>query len=90
MPFEKGNPGKPKGALNTLTKTVKERVTEVFNELQSDPTANMLSWAKGEPTEFYKIAAKLIPSELNAHIDNKTIIVKVQGEDNDDNMAELG
>ena len=94
MPFkpgESGNPnGKPKGAVNVLTKTVKERVTEVFNELQSDPTANMLSWAKTEPTEFYKIAAKLIPAEINAHVDNKVIVVKVPGEDNDNSVAEVG
>jgi hypothetical protein len=73
--FEKGNAGKPKGAINKLTKTVKERVLEVFNELQTDPQANLLSWAKDEPTEFYKIAAKLIPSDINAKIEGKIITV---------------
>lgn len=77
MPFEKGNPGKPKGATNLLTRTVKERVLEVFNELQLDPKVNMVTWAKQEPTEFYKIAAKLIPAEINAHVDNKIINVNV-------------
>ena len=75
--FEKGNSGKPKGAVNKLTKTVKERVLEVFNELQDDPTANLLDWAKGEPTEFYKIAAKLIPADINAKVDGKIITVTV-------------
>lgn len=75
--FEKGNSGKPKGAVNKLTKTVKERVLEVFNELQDDPTANLLDWAKGEPTEFYKIAAKLIPADINAKVDGKIITVIV-------------
>ncbi len=73
--FEKGNAGKPKGAINKLTKTVKERVLEVFNELQTDPQSNLLSWAKEEPTEFYKIAAKLIPSDINAKIEGKIITV---------------
>lgn len=73
--FEKGNAGKAKGTLNKLTKTVKERVLEVFNELQDDPTANLLNWAKDEPTEFYKIAAKLIPSDINAKIEGKIITV---------------
>lgn len=73
--FEKGNSGKPKGALNKLTKTVKEKVLDVFNELQDDPTANLLSWAKEEPTEFYKIASKLIPAEVNAKLDGNVIQV---------------
>ncbi len=73
--FEKGNAGKPKGATNLLTRTVKERVLEVFNELQEDSEANLLSWAKTEPTEFYKIAAKLIPSDINAKIEGKIITV---------------
>lgn len=73
--FEKGNAGKPKGATNLLTRTVKERVLEVFNELQEDSEANLLSWAKTEPTEFYKIAAKLIPHDINAKIEGKIITV---------------
>jgi hypothetical protein len=78
MPFEKGHnkaTGRPSGSQNKLTKTVKERVLEVFNELQDDPKANLLSWAKKKPTEFYKIAAKLIPADINAKVDGKIITV---------------
>ncbi len=80
MGFKKGetrpeNSGRKEGSVNKLTKTVKERVLEVFNELQSDSEANLLSWAKTEPTEFYKIAAKLIPSDINAKIEGKVITV---------------
>ena len=78
MGFKKGQSkigGRTKGTPNSLTKTVKERVLEVFNELQLDPKVNMVSWAKIEPAEFYKIAAKLIPAEINAHVDNKVINV---------------
>lgn len=80
MGFKKGetrpeNSGRKEGSVNKLTKTVKERVLEVFNELQSDSEANLLSWAKTEPTEFYKIAAKLIPSDINAKIEGKIITV---------------
>lgn len=80
MPFEKGHKksvGRPEGSANKLTKTVKERVLEVFNELQEDPKANMLNWAKEEPTEFYKIASKLIPADINAKVDGKIINVIV-------------
>jgi hypothetical protein len=72
--FEKGNPGKPKGAQNKLTKTVKECVLDAFNELQKDPKANLLDWGKKNPAMFYQIAAKLIPAELNIK-DLKTITV---------------
>jgi hypothetical protein len=73
---QSGNPnGKPKGAMNSITRTVKERVLDVFMELQSDPKANLLEWAKEETTEFYKIAAKLIPTELNANINANFIKV---------------
>lgn len=78
MPFEKGQDkkgGRTKGTPNQLTKTVKERVLEVFNELQEDPVANMLTWGKSEPTEFYKIAAKLIPAEITAKVEGKIINV---------------
>ena len=72
MPFKKGQSGnkegRPKGSENKLTKTVKETVLGVFNDLQEDPKANLLSWAKTEPTEFYKIAAKLIPMDVSASV----------------------
>ena len=66
--FSKGNPGKPKGASNHITKTVKETVLAVFNELQGDPKASLLAWAKSKPGEFYQIAAKLIPTELKTDL----------------------
>lgn len=69
--------GRKAGTLNKLTQTVKERVLDVFNELQEDSEANLLSWAKNEPTEFYKIAAKLIPSDINAKVEGKIITVNV-------------
>jgi hypothetical protein len=78
MAFEKGKEktgGRVVGSANKLTKTVKERVLEVFNELQEDSEANLLSWAKTEPTEFYKIAAKLIPADINAKVEGKIITV---------------
>jgi len=62
--FGKGNPGKPKGAVNKSTRLVKEVFAEVFSLLQDHPTANLQTWAETNPTEFYKLATKLIPTEL--------------------------
>ena len=75
--FEKGNSGKPKGATNKITRTVKELVLNVFNEIQEHPTANLKAFAEANPRDFYTIAAKLIPAEINAHVDHTIIEVKV-------------
>ena len=64
--------GRKKGTPNKLTKTVKEVVLGTFNDLQKDRNANLKTWAKENTTEFYKIAAKLIPNELNA---NATVLI---------------
>lgn len=73
--YKKGEaPGRPHGAVNKLTRTVKETVLAVFNELQSDPDVKLSAWAKNEPTEFYKIAAKLIPTEIKGKVDSDQTI----------------
>ena len=66
--FKKGEGGRPKGAVNQTTKLVKETFAEVFSNLQSHPTANLQSWAVDEPTEFYKLASKLIPAQMSVDV----------------------
>ncbi len=56
--------GREKGTLNTNTKQVKDVLANVFSELQDDKTCNLLAWGKENPTEFYKLAAKLIPTQM--------------------------
>lgn len=75
-PFKQGNPGKPKGAKNKVTKTVKQTVLDVFLDLQTDPKTNLKAFAKKHLKEFYQIAAKLIPTELQGEV-NSTGIIKV-------------
>lgn len=77
-PFAKGNKGKPKGAKNKITKTVKQTFGEVFNELQDDPKANLLEWGKKNPGMFYQIASKLIPTEVQGKMKNSGIIKVVR------------
>lgn len=62
--FKEGNPGRLPGSVNKLTKSVKETVLKVFNELQGDPKHNLQAFAKKHPKEFYIIASKLIPTEM--------------------------
>lgn len=73
MAFSKGKEktgGRKKGSQNVLTKTVKETVLAVFNKLQEeeDTKSNLLNWARLNPHLFYPIAAKLIPTEVNANL----------------------
>lgn len=75
-PFEKGNKAASGRGANKITRTVKETVLAVFNDLQADPKANLFSWGKENPTDFYKIAAKLIPTEVNATVKDVTIKFK--------------
>lgn len=66
---ESGNPsGRPPGAVNKLTRTVKETVLEVFNKLQEDPKHSLEAFARKYPRDYYQIAAKLIPTEVKAEV----------------------
>lgn len=76
--FEKGNKAAAKRGPNKLTRTVKETILAVFNELQDDPAVNLTAWAKTRPTDFYNIAAKLIPTEVKANIGAK-VTQKITG-----------
>lgn len=75
MAFKKGKSGNPNGrtpgAENEITKqmkTVKQTIIEAFNDLQGDPKNNIIAWGKKNPTAFYNIAAKLIPTEIQANV----------------------
>ena len=66
--------GRPKGARNKTTVAMKEAIMCVYNDLQEEAgreNGHFVDWAKENPTEFYKIASKLIPIDLNANIDGE-------------------
>ena len=70
--FKKGDKkrgGRKAGVPNKLTKTVREAFEAAFHEMQRGGSPVTLEkWAKKNPTEFYKLAAKLIPQEINANV----------------------
>lgn len=72
MPFKPGESGnaagRPAGAVNVITKTVKQTVLEVFNILQNDPKHSLEAFARQYPRDYYQIAAKLIPTEIKADV----------------------
>jgi hypothetical protein len=55
--------GRPKGALNKTTRAAKEAFTLAFENIGG---AEALSeWARANQTDFYKLFARLIPTELS-------------------------
>lgn len=78
-PFEKGNSGRPPGTQNKLTKTVKETVLAVFNDLQDDPKNNLTAFAVKYPRDFYNIAAKLIPTDIKADVNHVLQLDQIVG-----------
>lgn len=52
-----------------MSATVKENIIAVFNRLEG--TAGMAKWAKENPTAFYQIYSKLLPTE----VEQKTEVV---------------
>ena len=60
--------GRPKGSKNKLPLTFKQAVIDAFEELGG--TGTLVKWGKSNPTEFYKIAARLIPTEVQGPGEN--------------------
>ena len=78
MPFEKGRDktgGRRSGTSNRLTGAFREAVQIVYNGLGGHES--FLRWARENPTEYYKIAARLIPAEMREDTKDKTITVIV-------------
>lgn len=60
--------GSRKGTPNKITRTVKEAFEAAFRQAQDLPGVKLEDWMKDNPTDFYKIAAKLIPTELKGEM----------------------
>jgi len=57
---------RPKGVPNKLGAQAKENIVAVFTRLGG--TAGMAAWARRNQTEFYRLYARLIPSESTTEI----------------------
>ena len=58
--FSKGNPGRPKGSANKLTANFKQMVQSTLETMGQE---GLDKWAQDNPSEFYKVAARLIPQQ---------------------------
>jgi hypothetical protein len=72
MALRKRIGGRQKGTPNRVTRAIREHFAEAFELLQEDKTVNLVSWAKANPTEFYRLASKLIPLQLETETEQAT------------------
>ena len=75
-------PGKPKtggrrtGVPNRLTTHFREAVLVVYQGLGGHEA--FLQWARENPTEYYRIAARLIPTEMREKREDNRVVVVVE------------
>lgn len=71
--------GRVAGTPNRLGKTVKETFEKTFHEMQrnADSKASLVKWAKENPTEFYRIAARFIPLEVTGEMEHRIKSIEV-------------
>lgn len=88
MKFEKGNKAAAGRGPNKVTKQIKEVFSDVFDYLQTDPDAkkkkaDLKAWAKENPKDFYLIASKLFPIQMQHSGEIKKKIVYVRSTDSE-------
>lgn len=66
--LKRAGAGRPKGSKNKVSKTIKAAFERAFTTLQRDPKARLAVWARANPTDFYKLASKLIPQEVKSEV----------------------
>jgi hypothetical protein len=67
--------GRQKGVPNKSTRAVKDALQAVYADLQESAkdkgdnakgdNGHLFAWAEGNPTEFYKLWAKMLPTEIS-------------------------
>lgn len=67
--FKPGNPGKPKGIPNKITRCMKAQTWRVFEALEADPEKSLEAIAKRNPAWFHSVfSSRIIPKDLNVNI----------------------
>ena len=83
MPFQKGNPGRPKGALNKTTRAVKEFLAELVDDtaVQASVRSRIVD---GDNQSFFKALDKMVPDPpREVKVDGKMewVLVLPKGDD---------
>lgn len=62
--------GRRPGATNRVTRTVKEAFEAAFRSAQGLDGVKLEDWMQANPTEFYKVCARLIPAEIKGQMEH--------------------
>ncbi len=65
--------GRQVGTPNKVTAIFKDAVRTVYEDIGGNEA--FAAWAKENPTEFYRIAARLIPTEMASQGTNLNVII---------------
>jgi len=60
-------PGRPAGVPNKIGALVKQNIITVFEGIGG--TKSMINWARRNKTEFYKLYARLVPTQVMATVE---------------------
>ncbi len=66
MAFRKGEGGRKVGAVNKITASAKEAFALAFEGMGG--VSGLTEWAKANPSDFFKLYARLIPVELSGEV----------------------
>lgn len=72
--------GRRKGTPNMSTIAIREAVLQVFADLQhgaGGENGHFLDWALGNPSDFYKLSAKLLPRQVTGE-DGGPVITRIE------------
>jgi hypothetical protein len=64
--------GRPVGSVNKVTKSVKDALTEAFDELGGVPS--LVRWARMQPTDFYKLWSRLLPIQITGNAGGPIVV----------------
>ena len=64
-------PGRPKGSANQTTIAMRNAIATVFEDLQTTHKGegrypHFFAWAKANPTDFYRMAARQLPVQVES------------------------
>lgn len=76
IPGRRKTGGRQRGIPNKLTGTFREAVRVVYEGLGGHVA--FLAWAKENPSEFYRLAARLIPAEVGEGDGGRTVTIIVR------------
>jgi len=63
--------GRKPGIPNKITTSMKEAFRAAFDDLQNESgetLGHLKQWATENPSDFYRICAKMIPQQINAEV----------------------